>query len=181
MAINTKPPVRVKPSSQNIPADRSGSPDLSHLPRGWKGPPLSPKEYGKYKLKKDGPKKPPNSPSSGPRGWESGNVSAADLSSWLDGPGSSVLGETQGPPGAYKTPFQDPNAMRHWTSQQRRFGRRPRIAAGADPQDTDYWSNLGYSVGGEVKAKKKKAKKTKKTGGYVKKYAKGGGTRKVKT
>jgi hypothetical protein len=47
----------------------------------------------------------------------------------------------------------------------------------ADPQDTNYWSNLGYSGGGEVKAKKKKAKKT----GYVKKYAKGGGTRKVKT
>jgi len=119
---------------------------------------------------------------SGPPGWKSGKVSAADLSSWLSGPGSSVLVEAQGPPGAYKTPFQDPNAMRHWVSQQKRFGRpktrSPRVSM-ADPQDMDYWSNLGYNEGGKVKAKKPKKKKAKT--GYTKKYAKGSGSRKVRT
>jgi len=116
---------------------------------------------------------------SGPPGWKSGKVSAADLSSWLSGPGSSVLGETQGPPGAYKTPFQDPDAMRHWTSQQKRFGRPKTRVSMADPQDMDYWSNLGYNEGGKVKAKKPKKKKAKT--GYTKKYAKGSGSRKVRT
>jgi hypothetical protein len=120
------------------------------------------------------PVRPPRRPPSGPPGWKTGKVSAADLSSWLSGPGGNVLGETQGPPGAYKTPFQDPDAMRHWRGprEQTRLGRLRKRVNMADPQDTDYWSNLGYSGGGEVKAKKT---------GYVKKYAKGGGTRKVKT
>ena len=128
-----------------------------------------------------GPPRPPVGPPRppvGPKGVKSGKVYADDLSSWLSGPGGQVLGETQGPPGTYKTPFQDPNAMRQWVSQQKRFNRKAPRSKTVNPQDIDYLSNVGYNEGGGVQAKKPKKKKT--SGNYVKKYAKGGGTRKVK-